>query len=337
MIKVNAGKNIKVGKADFSRRQFLMLMAGLSCLPLLSACMIEDQPVSIAAHVWAGYEPMFLARSEGWLDSKQVKLFETGSATESLQALADGKVDGAALTLDEVLRARANGLPLSVVMVFDVSAGADVMVTRPGIKTLGDLKGKRIAYEQGAVGELMLSAILQAAGLPREAVKGISLPSDKHDEAWDHGTADAFITYEPVARRLISKGAVNLFDSRQIPDTIVDVLAVRSDVLDRSHAAAIRNLISAHFKALGHMRHNPQDASYRMATRMGLPADQVMGAFQGMVLPDAINNRRMLAGPTPQMAGSARSLSDLMLKAGFLQQEAPLTGLFSADYLPAPD
>ena len=52
---------------------------------------------------------MFLARSEGWLPNEAIRLFETASASQSIAALAQGQVQAAALTLDEVLRARAEG------------------------------------------------------------------------------------------------------------------------------------------------------------------------------------------------------------------------------------
>jgi len=39
---------------------------------------------------------MFLARSLGWLDERRASLLETASATASMQALADGRADGAA-------------------------------------------------------------------------------------------------------------------------------------------------------------------------------------------------------------------------------------------------
>lgn len=280
---------------------------------------------------------MFLARSEGWLDAKHANLLETRSATESLEALAAGKVDGAALTLDEVLRARANGIPLAVLMVFDVSAGADMLVAGPAIKKLGDLKGKRIAYEQGALGSLMLSEALSAASLSREDVKPVALRVDQQYAAWQQGQIDAAITYEPVASQLLALDAVKLFDSRQIPDAIIDVLALRSDVLDTAHAGAIRHLISAHLKALAHIHRNPQDSSYRMATRMGLSADKVLASFRGLVLPDAANNRRMLTTAAPQFTDSARRLSRLMVREGILRHEDPLTELIRADYLPAAD
>ncbi len=109
-----------------SRRRFITLLGGLALAQTLSGCEWFNHPVSIATIVWPGYEPMFLARDKGWLNIHQVHLLEMASATDSLQALAEGKADGAALTLDEVLKARAAGLALSVVMIFDISAGAEL-------------------------------------------------------------------------------------------------------------------------------------------------------------------------------------------------------------------
>ena len=64
-----------------------VLVIGLALM--LPGCgWLADKPVTIASGIWVGYEPMFLARNEGWLDTKLVHLVETASATESLQALA---------------------------------------------------------------------------------------------------------------------------------------------------------------------------------------------------------------------------------------------------------
>jgi NitT/TauT family transport system substrate-binding protein len=296
---------------------------------------LADKPVSIAAHVWPGYELMFLARNEGGLDEKQVHLVETTSATDSLQALADGKVDGAALTLDEALEARSKGMPLSVVMVFDVSAGADVVIARSGIKKLADLKGLRIGYEAGALGALMLSESLRAGGLTKKDVKLVSLAINEQRDAWMRGQVDAMVTYEPVSSQLLAQGAVKLFDSRQIPNIIVDVLAIRSDALDRSHASAIRHLIAAHFRALNHLNHNPHDAAYRLSNHLGLPEGEVLQSYKGLLLPDAINNRLLLSGSPPPLLDSARKLSALMVEEGLLPGADTFAGLLRAEFLPS--
>ena len=293
-----------------------------------------DKPISIASHVWVGYEPMFIADREHWLNTKQVHLIETTSAIESLRAVTEGKAQGAAITLDEMLKARAQGLPLTAVMIFDISAGADMLLVNSNIKKLSDLKGHRIAFEESSVGELLLVSVLETAGLTKQDVVLVPLSVDKHNEAWRHKQVDAVISYEPVASQLLAQGAVKLLDSRQMPNTIIDVLAIRSDMLDKSHASAIRNLIAAHFRALEYLNHNPQDAAYRIASHLGLPAEHVMNAFKGLLLPDITSNYRLLAGENPELLSSADRLSAIMVSSSLLKQKDTMNSLINANFLP---
>lgn len=320
-----------------SRRQWLVAgLVSLMLLAMLSAYswLSHEKPISIAAHTWLGYEPMFMARNEGWLDDARVHLHETQSATESLQALAQGQVDGAALTLDEVLQARASGIPLSAVMIFNMSAGADLLLAHPDIKKLANLKGKRIGVEKSSVGEIMLAEILREAGLTKQDVTIVALPINQHLAAWQNHQLDAVITYEPVATQIMAQGAVRLFDSRQIPNTIVDVLAIRTDKINWQSGNSIRYLIETHFKALNHLQHNPQDASYRMAKRLGLPASKVLSAYKGLLLPDERNNYRLMTGKEPELLGIAQALSKIMREAQMIQKDDDMVALINADYLP---
>lgn len=120
----------------FTRRRFLQLGLGAAVLPglgALSGC-AQSQPLKVAVQPWCGYQFLFVARVEGWQDTKQVELVDTALTTESVAALREGRVDAAALTLDEVLLLRSQGHPLHVVMVFDASAGADLLLATPGCR-----------------------------------------------------------------------------------------------------------------------------------------------------------------------------------------------------------
>lgn len=315
------------------RRKALRIIVGCALTPLLAACGPAPK-LRIASHVWPGYELLFLARAEDWLDENRVTLVETASASESMKALAEGRADGAALTLDEVLRVRATGLPLSVVLAFDISAGADVLLARSGIGSIAELKGKRIGFEQGAVGMLMLHQALMAGGINAIDVVQVLLPIDQHEFAWRAGDVDALVTFEPVASRLAAAGARRLFDSREIPDTIVDVLAIRTPMLDGDHADAVRYLIAAQMRALAHLGSHPQDSAYRMASRLNLSPDQALASFRGLVLPDRSYNRRLLDGPSPILRDSARRLNVLMAASGILSREDDLAGLLRPEFLP---
>lgn len=314
-----------------SRRRFLAGLVLLGGGPLLSGC-ASSAPLRVAAHPWIGYEPLYLARDFGWLPH-QAELVETAAASESLAALASGKVQAAALTLDEVLQARAAGMPLTVVLVFNVSAGADVLLVRPEIATLAELRGKRIAVERSALGGLMLAKILELAGLTPEAVTIEEIPPARQPAAWRAGRLDAAICYEPAASRIREMGAETLFDSREIPDTIFDVLALRRDA-DNLDKGALRGLIQGHFRALAHLRVSRQDAVYRIAARQRTTPANVRRALAGVALPDLAANRRYLSADSMLHAAATR-LNAVMVAGGLLDGADNLQHLFDDAYLPA--
>ncbi|WP_035384402.1 ABC transporter substrate-binding protein [Ferriphaselus sp. R-1] len=319
----------------YTRREFLA-MSGMLALSGLTGCALKQPPLRIASHVWPGYEFMFLAREQHWLDTNSVQLVELPAATDSMHALAAGDVDGAALTLDETLRMCSNGVPLTVVLVFDVSVGADVLLAKPQITQLSDLAGKCIGVEHTALGALMLGKVLEAAKLRPEDIHPCAFLINQQEAAWRSGTLDAVITYEPTATRLEQLGARRLFDSRQIPNTIVDVLAVKPSALQRD-PQAVKHLVASHFRGVAHYQRNTPDAVYRMTSRLRLPVEQVSSVFKGIQLPWLDHNYRLLSGNPPSLLEPARALVTTMLNAGLLSKPVTLDSLFTADFLPLPE
>ncbi len=296
----------------------------------LAAC-DPGKPLRVGTHSWVGYESLRLARDFGWLPPA-VSLSVQTSAGNSLSALRTGTLDAAALTLDEVLQARAQGVPLTVVLVFDSSAGADVLLARPPISRLADLAGRRVAYEPTAVGSLVLREVLQRAGLTAESVTLVELTPPGQLAAWRSAQVDAVVTYEPTAAQLLREGAVQLFDSRQMPETIFDVLAVRSDRL-AGRERVLRELLAAHFRVLNYIRQNRQDAAHRIAAYHGVSSDEVLRALGGIVQPWLAGNRYALT-PGSRFDAAVQQLHALMIERRMLPRPDPLEGLFSADYLP---
>ncbi|MDP3009165.1 MAG: ABC transporter substrate-binding protein [Methylococcales bacterium] len=319
--------------SNLSRRLFLRALATVAVMPLLSKCSVIAEPLAIASHVWSGYELLFLAQREGWLSEQSVTLIETLSATDSMQALISGKVQGAALTLDEVLQVSAQGIPLTCVLVFDVSAGADMVLAKTESNNLTELTGKRIGFEPSSLGALMLYKLLQAANVDKSAIIPVEVDYDQHIAAWNQGQIDIIITFEPVASQLLAQGAYKIFDSRKTPDTIFDVLAVKSDVL-KSHASNIKHLIAAHFLARHYFYHNQQDSAYKMAMRMKLSPPDVLNSFRGLNLPNEQANQKYLTDQQSTLLMTANTLSAVMIENAMLTQPDNLQGLVTADFLP---
>ena len=319
-----------VSSAPLGRRAFLARLMVLASSPVWLMGCARSRPLSVGIHPWIGYESLYLAREFGWLPPG-VNLHEGKVASDSMASLQAGQIDAAALTLDEVLQVRAAGVPLVAVLVFDVSAGADMVLARPGIDTLKQLAGKRIGVERSAVGALMLAKTLEAAGLFANDVTVLDLPPDRQLAAWHAGEVDVVATYEPTASLLKREGAVQLFDSRQMPDTIFDVLAVRQDRV-AGRELILSALLSAHFKALDHLRINRQDGLYRISAHEGIQFSEAQRALNGIELPDLQGNQGYLSSGG-HLAQAATEISRLMTARGLLPRPDSLLELVDARYL----
>ena len=312
------------------RSLFLYLMASV----VLAGCDTSPPPLlRVATQVWPGYEPLYLARSLGLYDKAPIRLIETPSATSSSMALRDGLVEAAALTLDEALTLMQDGVALKVVLVMDASNGADKLLAISGITDLRALRGKRVGVENGAVGAIMLQAALDHAQLKASDVEMVPLGIDKQLDAWRNGRLDAVVTYDPVAREIEKIGGKVLFDSRQVPGRILDVLVVRADALPR-HGAALKTLIAGYFAALARFKNSPGETAVRMAPRLGVSANEVASLFAGIQVPDLAENLDYLEGPSSNLEATATHLADLMLCKGLLRVLPDITHFAVPDYLP---
>jgi NitT/TauT family transport system substrate-binding protein len=317
-----------------NRRRFIASVAalsGMAAVPWLSACS-PQRPLVVGIHTWVGYETLYLARDFNWLPAS-VQLLATREISGSALAMQSGQADAACMTLDEVLRLRAEGLPLSVIMVFDISAGADVVLARKGINKLADLAGKRIGLEQNALGTLVLEKLLEAAKLPASSVTLVECPPDRQLKAWRANEVDVIVTYEPTATLVLREGAQRLFDSRQMPDLIYDVLAVNVNRL-QGRGNALRSLVAGHFRGLEHLRASRQDSIYRIATRENISPDEVQLVLGGVVFPSLNANREYLADNDNRLMRAAKTLSSLMARRGMIKHEDKLENLITRAWLP---
>lgn len=310
-------------------------LLGMGLTSLLAGCVQEAPPLKVAYHPWSGYAALHLVRSLNWLGADKWQPVDTGAAPESVAALRNGHAHAAALTLDELLQARAQGVPLQVVALLDLSVGADVVLGQNSLHHASDLKGCRLGLEIGAVGQLMALNALASAGLKPQDVQQIPLPYSMHEAAWQAGEIDALVTFEPVATRLERTGATRLYDSRKLPSDLViaDVLAVHTDALHQQEEH-LRQLIATLFTALRHFHSMPVDSQYRLSGWLGLPPDQVLNAFRGVRLCGWTENREKLSGTPAPLARNAAHLAAFMHQQGLLPERMSTDAVITHKYLP---
>jgi NitT/TauT family transport system substrate-binding protein len=296
----------------------------IACIVLslaLGGCMREQESsLRIGTNVWIGSEPLYLARELGRLDPATVQLVEYPSASEVLRAFRNQAIDGMVISLDELFELAADGLQPRIILVVDVSHGADVVVGRRGMKTMRDLKDKSVAVESGALGAFVLSRALALNGMQASDVNVVHLESNEQPGAFEKGDVDGAVTFDPYRAQFLKAGAATLFDSTQIPGEIVDLLAVRASVVDKE-PKAIQALLTGWFGAIDYIKREPVDAARRMGIRQQTSGEQFQQAQQGLHVPTREENLRMLGGPQPELAVTGRRLMALMLDAKLLRSD----------------
>jgi NitT/TauT family transport system substrate-binding protein len=299
-------------------------VACVALVLLLSGCMRQPETaLRIGTNVWIGSEPLYLARELGQLDPSTVQLVEYPSASEVLRAFRNQAIDGMVITLDELFGLAVDGLQPRVILVVDVSNGADVVVGRSGMRSMRDLKGKSVAVESSALGAFVLSRALALNGMQASDVNVVHLESNEQPEAFEKGQVDGAVTFDPYRAQFLRAGARTLFDSSQIPGEIVDLLAVRASVIEKQ-PNAVEALLSGWFSAIDYMKKDPNDAARRMGIRQQTSGEQFLAAQRGLHVPTRDENLKMLGGMKPELAVAGRRLLSLMLEAKLLSKDVAM-------------
>ncbi len=300
---------------------------GASLLLLLAACAQAPQlPMRVGTIPWAGNEPLFLARELGLMPSRHVHLVEHVTVSQTVRAFRNGTLDAAVWTLDEFLLLDHTRQPTQVVLVLDASHGADCLVARPEVETLAALAGRRVGYEDSALGNYILHRVEEQAGLASTAVQRVDIPLSEHEQAWLRGEVDAVVTFEPNCTRLQDAGGRVLFDSSNIPGEIVDVVAVRKDYL-QAHPEQVDALVRGWLSALKHLKAHPEEDVRHMAPRVGMTPEQLRRALDGVRLGDEEVQRAQLLGPRPRLPANLERMRQVLQKQGLLQTPLDMPAL----------
>ena len=280
----------------------------------------------VGTNVWPGYEPFYLARELGFFEDANIRLVEYSSSTQTIRSLRNGAIQAAALTLDEVLMLWEKGSQLRVILVTDISDGGDMIITKPEVKNLQDLRGRRVGAENTAVGAYLLTRALQKAGLEPKDLTVVPLEIDEQEQEFLKGTLDAVVTFEPVGSRLLNAGGQKLFDSSQIPNEIIDVLVVHQDVL-QDQKEEVNVLLRAWFRALEYLKSHPLESARHMSGRLKITPPEILSAYEGIKLPDLEENIRMMTGDPPPLEVNIQRLAEVEKKTGLLERNIDPKGL----------
>ena len=127
-----------------------------------------------------------------------------------MPAIVAGEIDIAALASDGAISGRANGVPIYTVAGFANGGARVVAGVDTGIRSIQDLKGKKVGVTRGGAHELLLYAELEKAGLtwsekPGKDVRIVFLGFADLNQALAAKQIDAMCQSEPQASQALNK------------------------------------------------------------------------------------------------------------------------------------
>jgi len=306
------------------------------CAWALCSCQqAAPKPLRIAISPWVGYEFLFLAQEKGFLAEAGVgvEIVRTASSGDSRRFYERGLIDGFGATVYELLLAQQYaGEPTAVVYGVDISAGADVILARKPIATVGDLRGKSVMIEQGSVNAVLLHAALQSEGLSLSEMRVVFYNQSEMAHQMRKGMADAAVSFPPFSSDILALPEMQvIYDSSRAPGAIADVFALRGSVIS-ARRNEVRSLVRAIGAAVEYWRQNPTEANAILAKNLGQTPESVAADCMGIrVL--GISEQAEFSGPSGFGSKAFHAASGLLQLGGKVAFQDVMDGSLCGELL----
>ncbi len=216
---------------------------------------------------YAYYSPTSLVlRRFGWLeedlgkDGIAVRWVLSAGSNRALEYLNAGSIDVGSTAGLAALLARANGNPIRAPYIFSRPEWTALVVRGDsGIRSLADLKGRKVAATKGTDPYLFLLRALHTAGLQRADIEHVALQHADGRAALEQGRVDAWAGLDPLmAASELDAGSRLLY--RNVGFNTYGFLNVREEFLTR-HPQVVRRVIAAYERARAWTLANPSEAA----------------------------------------------------------------------------
>ena len=250
-----------------------------------------------------------------------------------LQAFQAGSLDTGFVGSTPLIFAQAGGQQITAVAQWASKRSAYELVASGSAKTditsWADLKGRKVAFQQGTAGEAALLQALDTVGLELSDITPVNLPQTQIAAAIQGGSADAGLSIEPLTSLLLQSApdAVVVDQADELTDRSSFVIATQETLADAGKTAALADYIARLVRSFAYLADHPDAIAESVyAKQYGLPIERAKeivaaagGAPEFQQLPGAIVK--------PQ-----QQLADLFHAAGEIPAELDVSSEFDGRF-----
>ncbi|MBF2004933.1 MAG: ABC transporter substrate-binding protein [Chlorogloeopsis fritschii C42_A2020_084] len=318
----------------------LSFIIAVSCTPSPQTSTSNNSTaIPLGFSAWPGWFPWQVAQEQKLFAANKVnvdlKWFD--GYLDSINALRAGQLNANTQTLNDTISSVAAGSDQVIVLVNDNSTGNDKIIVREGINSIADLKGKKVAAEEGTVDHFLLLLGLKKAGLTQADIQFQPLETGAAAAAFVAGQVDAVGVFAPFTTRALSRpGSKELFSSKDFPGAIPDHLVVTRQLINE-RPQDVQSLVNTWFATLDFMKANPEKAYEIMAKRAGVSVAEYKDYDAGTKIFSLQENLQAFS-PGKDMKSlsyAAGEISKFLVETGLIKQAPNLNQIFDDRFVKA--
>jgi len=294
----------------FTRRS-LLLVAGATALPAAWAAPLPQLRIGFQK----GTLNLALLKSLNLLDkhlpATKVSWVEFPAGPQLLEALAVGSVDFGATGDSPPVFAQSAGKDLFYVGAEPPKPDASAVLVKPDapIKSLAELRGKRVALQKGSSAHFLTVQAVKKGGLQWTDIQPVYLPPADARAAFERGAVDAWAIWDPYYAAAEIAGNVRvLATSRGLTGNNTFYLAGRALA---GHEATLRALFAALTETDARVQADRKEAARLYADFAGL----------GLATVHRVLERRQpspVAPLTPALVAEQQQVADAFAQLGLI-------------------
>jgi NitT/TauT family transport system substrate-binding protein len=297
------------------------------------------ETIDLGFSAWPGWFPWQVAREQGIFQATDatVNLKWFDGYLESIGTLTAGQIDANSQTLGDTVSSVSGGAEQVIVLVNDNSTGNDKIIVGEGINAIADLKGKKVAAEEGTVDHFLLLLGMKKAGLNPQDIQFVPLETGKAAAAFVAGQVDACAVFAPFTTQALKRaGSKELFSSKDFPGAISDHLVVNRKFI-YEHPDQVQALVNAWFATLEFLKTNPAKAYEIMAKRAGVSLAEYEEYANGTRLFSLEENLKAFqpGNDMTSLLYAANEMSQFLIDVGLSKSKPNTTLLFDDRFVKA--
>ena len=298
------------------------VVTALSATLFFSSASQAVEPLKIGYSDWPGYVAWQVAIEKGWFKEAGVDVkFDWFDYSASMDAFTAGKLDALAMTNGDALVIGSGGTKNTMMLLLDYSDGNDMIVAKSGIKSLKDLKGKKIGLETGFVEHLLLLKGLEKNGMKESDVTIVNTKTNETPQALGSPDISAIGAWQPNSGEAMKRvpGAKPIYTSADVPGLIYDVLTVNPASL-AAHKEDWAKVTKVWDRVVAYVN-DPKtqpDAVKIMSARTGLTPEAYLPLLKGTHLINLADGKKAFVKTTgfKSLYGSSKIADGFNVKYG---------------------